>query len=132
MTDIKNPARTAFIEVRTVNSGVHTKTLEICKQRSDPHAKAIEQRLLSIVDLVVAEGRYHMKCRIYFEREFGSGKPVMEENETLTRDEVFELMCEKLENLDTRFTIQSFSDGMKSYGVGIFDNQTIKSRLQEK
>ena len=68
-SDSKNPSRKNYQEVRTIHSGIRKRTLLICNKRSDSQAKDVEKRLLSVIDLVAAEAKYHTKCRVYFERE---------------------------------------------------------------
>ena len=42
-------------------------TLDICKNLTDDYAKAVEMRLLSVIDLAAANDQYQPKCRVSFE-----------------------------------------------------------------
>ncbi|XP_065652778.1 uncharacterized protein LOC136080098 [Hydra vulgaris] len=58
--DRKNPNCNKFEEVRTKKSAIHSSTIEICRIREDQSAKTIEAGLISVNDVVAAEGRYYV------------------------------------------------------------------------
>ena len=103
--------------------------MKICQNKDDTLSKAVEQRLLGVLDLVSAKERYRIKCRRDFERD--KTKDTLPADNTLSKNEVFNIMCQKVENIENSYTLQDFSNGMKEYGVEAFDNRTIKSKLQK-
>ena len=82
-------------QVRTLP--MRDKIMNICQQREDKQSEEISKKLLSIHDLVAAEGRYHNKCK----QEFYSGSLANTETpgrpKNSTRNENFEVVCEWLE-----------------------------------
>ena len=66
---------------------MHKNTLAICKNRDDKQAKSIVGRLLVVNELVAAEAKYHVSCRVIFEKPVPQnktpGRPVSTENVTI-------------------------------------------------
>ena len=73
------------------------KIINIYQQREDKQSEEKSKKLLSMHDLVVAEGPYHTKCK----QEFYSGKHANTETpgrpKNSTHNENFEAVCEWLE-----------------------------------
>ena len=65
--DDKHLDRSNVQEVRTKDTKIYFKTLELCKSREDDIAKAIQKRLMGISDLVAEEAKYHTSCGSSFE-----------------------------------------------------------------
>ena len=60
------------------------------------HDLTMRVRLANVVDLVAAEGNYHLKCLVCFERKmFNAQKDVPSERET---DTVLDKICVDLKN----------------------------------
>ena len=97
LNDSKHPDRKKFAEVRTITSGIHHSTLEICRIRDNEDARNIEARLLGVNDLVAAEARYHIACRANFENpppvNSTPGRPTSK-----TKMKLFEEACKYIEN----------------------------------
>ena len=68
VVDFKNSDINTFEEVRTKHTAIHKNTLAICENRDDKQAKAIEERLLVVNDLVAAEAKYLVSYRVNFEK----------------------------------------------------------------
>ena len=85
--DLRHPDRNKFEKCRIEKTKIQKSTLEICNQRDDKLAKEIKKRLLSINDLVAADGRYHVVCRPNFENPVPQketvGRPTCTEKMTL-------------------------------------------------
>ena len=90
--DDRHPDRfKEYCEVETIDTDIFKETLHICKSRSDDYAMNIQRRLLSVVDLVAPEARYHIACRTAFEVPSDRktpGRPV-----STTKNELFEKAC---------------------------------------
>ena len=140
---MKHPGRNSFRLVNQSGNLLRSFTLDICKNRTDDYAKAVEMRLLSVIDLSAANAKYHPKCKVSFESEekkiegsnmhsssvpsmSASGRPVIK-----TQEEIFALICVRMENTEDLFTIKDFSDGMEEYGKS-YCPKTIKYKLKSK
>ena len=66
---------------------MYKNTLTICKSGDNKQAKSIEGRLLVVSHLVAAEAKYHVSCRVNFEKPVPQnktpGRPVSTENVTI-------------------------------------------------
>ena len=93
--------------MRTNDTSIYTKTLEICKNRDDDIAKKIEKQLLSVNDLVAAEARYHTSCRFKFEKSISVNVAIGRPIESL-KQKNFEKVCEIMENDMELFTVNEF------------------------
>ena len=70
-SDPHNPGRISWQEVRTLP--MRSNILHMCLRKSDEQSEAVKRRLLSVNDLVAAEGRYHKSCRqSFFHKSFKS------------------------------------------------------------
>ena len=67
--DNHHPDRFDWQPVRTFP--MRDKIINLCQKRKDKQSEKIHKNILSIHDLVAAEGRYHNKCK----QEFYSGSP---------------------------------------------------------
>ncbi|XP_047133401.1 uncharacterized protein LOC124811573 [Hydra vulgaris] len=125
--DRKNPNRNKFEEVRTKKAAIYSSTIEICRNREDQLAKTIEARLISVNDLVAAEGRYHVSCRASFEnpllKYLTSGRPTCSNKMTS-----FNTICELLERDIELYTLSEFHLKMMSISDDVY---SIKMKLKE-
>ena len=80
--DKEHPDRDNFSLVSTKDTKIHQQTLTICRSREDTYSKSLERRLMSVIDLVSAEARYHRNCRSSFEntkpKYVSRGRPTCE------------------------------------------------------
>ena len=126
----KNPQRKDYRIVKSANASVKEITLKTCKKREDAYSKAIEHRILSEYDLVEVQARYHTKCRLDFERIVRIELKKSHAGNATSKNEAFNMMCEKLEHIENSYTVQEFSESMTEYGAGTWDNRIIKSKLE--
>ena len=131
VVDFKYPDRNKFEEVRTKDTFIHKNTLAICKNRDDKQAKSIEGILLVVNDLVVAEAKYHVSCRVNLEKPVPQnktpGRPVSTEKVTM-----FNKACEILEEDVDLYTVSEFHNVMSSLGNNIYTLKMTQQKLQEK
>ena len=78
VVDFKHPESNKFEQVRAKETMICKNTLAVCKNRNDKQAKSIEGRLLVLNEVVAAEAKYNVSCRVYFE------KPVPQNNSWLS------------------------------------------------
>lgn len=129
--DKKHPDRNKFIEVRTISTNIHKKTLVICEARDDVTSKTVETRLLSVNDLVAAEARYHISCRTKFENPLQEyvtpGRPV-----SSSKTALFEKACEEMENDMNLYTVSEFHALMSKGGDDVYTPKMVKMKLKQK
>ena len=130
--DPKHPDRfKKFCEVRTLETDIHKKTLELCKLRNDEYALNIQRRLLSVKDLVAPDARYHTSCRSSFETSINPksiGRPT-----SSSKLELFEEACTKfLENEIELYTVAEFHDIMSSLGDEVYSIKMTQIKLADK
>ena len=129
--DPKNPSRKNFELVRTKTTKIYNETIRICETRDNILSKSILGRLLTINDLVAAEGRYHKACRSKFENPLPKfptpGRP-----KCFSKMEIFDEACEKLENDDDLYTVSDFHTMMSKLGNDVYSVKMTLAKLKEK
>ena len=129
--DRKHPDRNKFVEVRTISNTIHKLTLDICKTRDDETGRIVETRLLGVSDLVAAEAKYHVSCRIKFENplpEYATpGRPI-----SSTKTILFENACKILEDDMELYTVTEFHELMSKLGDDVYSVKITQMKLKEK
>ena len=126
--DNRNPRREYFRIVQKGND-LCEKTLNLCDSRQDKWSKGVERRLPSICDLVAAKARYHLNCRLDFERDNGKNKAGRPRSSGL--DSTFEVVCAELENMEP-LSVHDFNEKMEQINGEKYSNVYIKKKLIEK
>ena len=123
-----------FEEIKTKDTAIYKLTLNICKIRKGNLAKNIEFRLLWINELVAAEARYHITCKMKFEKPFSvstPGRPVERD-----KQENFEKACIALENDMELFIVSKFSKFMlefeKESETEVYSVRMSNSKLKDR
>lgn len=132
--DVKHPNRNKFEYVRTKDTGIYKKTLEICKIRNDETSQKISKQLLSVNDLVAAEARYHISCRLKFEKSptnLPTGRPI----EGMKHGN-FEKACIVMENDMELYTVNEFHKLMLEIAnendSDVYSLRMVQSKLTQK
>ena len=110
---------------------IHKNILAICENRDDKQAELIEGRLLVVNDLVTAEAKYHVSCRVSFEKPVPQnktpGRPVSTEKVI-----IFNKACEIPDEHVDFYTASEFHNMTSSLGYNIYTLQMTQQKLQEK
>ena len=133
--DPKHPDRNKFEYVRTKDTGIYKKTLEICENRNDETSRKIERHLLSVNDLIAAEARYHVSCRLKFEKpspkNVATGRPIES-----VKQEHFDKACLIMERDMELYTVNELHKLMLEIANGnesnIYSIRMIHSKLTQK
>ena len=126
--DERHPNRVNYRIVQKDND-FYEKTMSICAVREDKFSKNVERRLLNVSDLIAAKARYHMSCRLDFERDTKqnrAGRPI-----AVVLDNAFETVCAQLEDME-RLSIHDFAERMEQISGEKYENRHVKRRLIEK
>ena len=131
VVDFKHPYSNNFEEVITKDTIIHKNTLAICKNADDKQAKSTERRLLVVNDLVAAEAKYHVLCRVNFEKPVPQhqtpARPVSTEK-VMT----FNKACEILEENVDLYTVSELHNMMSRLENNIYTLKMTQQKLQEK
>ena len=131
VVDFKHPDFNNFEEVITKDTIIHKNALAICRNTDDKQAKSTERRLLVVNDLVAAEAKYHVLCRVNCE------KPVPQ-NQTPARPVstekvmIFNKACEILEENIDLYTVSEFHNMISRLENNIYTLKMTQQKLQEK
>ena len=114
---------------------IRDKIINICQKQKDKQSEEIHEKLLSIHDLIAAEGRHYNKCK----QEFYSGSPTNTETlgrpKDLTRNENFSAVCECLEAEAEIHTLSEVYKKMLDIAVSeecAYPQKWLKKKLEDK
>lgn len=122
--------RKAFHEISTIE--FKDNFLNKCDIRNDEWGETVKARILSTIDLVAAESRYHKQCYTEFTRSKSSetqkGRPKTKLAST------FDELCKYIEqNDECQYTLKEVQDIFKSLTEEneVYSDKHLKSLLQE-
>lgn len=132
--DLKLPTdrREAIAIVHTLK--IQNTIVDTCNTRKDDWGYAVKTRILSLSDLVAAEGRYHIKCYKKFQKlpsDQDKGRKPCDKKE-----KAFQEICSFLENSDdSQYSVQELEDITKKKlddeNEEPYSAKYLKKRLRE-
>ena len=120
--------------------------LETCRLRKDKWGNAVQERIISVLDLPAAGAVYHSQCYKNFKnfkagiphafekhvKDWESYKHKPEESELDKRFQAFLKVIEFFQEKDEDFlTFETMCEKMKEYGVDPYKHRTLKKKLLE-
>ena len=136
--DTKNPKRKNWHLVTTID--IRQRILDICTSKLEDEADhcltlQIQARILSCIDLVAAEARYHQSCSLRFQTQNESAQSSQKgrrRNENMA--DVFQQACGWMEASAEILTLTQFRDKMREpmTDEDVYDKRYLKKLLKDK
>ncbi|CAH0746943.1 unnamed protein product [Bemisia tabaci] len=106
--------------------------LSRAREIDDECSRIVSSRVMSVVDLVAAEARYHQKCNLSFKKSSvcKRGRPADVQKETLMTK-----LCNFIQNSeDSQYSLKELITIMKTFGAGfdakVYTDKYLKEKLK--